>query len=110
MWFRDKPANIDIIAVLKETYERQIALLQEQLSDARSDAQRHCERADAAADQLIKLIGLPAISRMGKAEAVISAEKLRNTQIRVARDDCFDDLPFGDEGGTFQTREEAEIR
>ena len=108
MWFQAKPANVDIIAILRETYERQIALLQEQLSDARADAQRHCDRADAAADQLIKLIGLPAISNQGKIEATMNAANVRTLQEKVARENCFDDMPF-DGQGVFTSREEAEI-
>lgn len=106
MWFTHKVAKIDQTEVQREMYERVVALLQEQLADARSDAQRHCERADGALDHLIKLIGLPAVSRLGKIEAQAASDITKHHAEKIAREDPFDDLPF-DGSGTYKDKDEA---
>jgi len=114
-WFTRKPV-IDPVAVLKEShervqegYERQIALLQEQLADARADAQRHCERADHAVDYLYNKIGLQAISESGKRDAMEVAEHVRARAERVATFDPFEDRPFDSGEGVYSKIEEAII-
>lgn len=98
---------IDPIAVLKEVYEREIALLQEQLADARADAQRHCERADHAVDYLANRMGLQAISEAGKREAMEQAALVQRHAEKAARIDPFDDLPFESGDGVYSKRDEA---
>lgn len=109
LWSWTKPFKTSIIDTLRDTYERQIALLQEQLADARADAQRHCFRADAAVDRLIRMIGLPAISQAGKQEAVDAAERVRVHAESSMRADLFDDVDFATGNGTFKSREEAAL-
>lgn len=106
--FTRKPV-IDPIAVLKEVYEREIALLQEQLADARADAQRHCERADHAVDYLANRMGLQAISEAGKREANEQAALVRAHAEKAALVDPFDDHPFETGEGVYTRREEAII-
>lgn len=98
---------IDPIAILKDVYEREIALLQEQLADARADAQRHCERADHAVDYLANRIGLQAISAAGKAEAQEAVRRVTEHAEKAARIDPFDDLPFEGGDGIYSKRDEA---
>lgn len=107
MWFTHKVAKISIIEEQRALYERTIALLQEQLADARADAQRHCERADGALDHLIKLIGLPAVSRLGKIEAQQASDIVKHHAEKLSRQDMFEDLPFGDDDGTFKDKDQA---
>jgi hypothetical protein len=92
-------------------YERQVALLQEQLADARSDAQRHCERADRAVDELVKVYGLRAISNTGQREAAQRAERTEQIAERATQraDLLFEEVPFGDPRGRYRALEEASL-
>lgn len=109
MWFTSKAPKISIIDTLRDTYERQIALLQEQLADARADAQRHCDRADHAVDYLVNRVGLQAISAVGKQEAMENATKVQEHIARAQRVDPFEDLSFDAEEGSYKSREEAAL-
>ena len=109
MWFRDKLPNFSIIDTLRDTYERQIALLQEQLADARADAKRHCERADHAVDYLVNRVGLQSISAAGKLDAQASVRQIAERISKASRDDPFDDRAFDTGDGIFKTREEAAL-
>jgi len=109
MWFRDKLPNISIIDTLRDTYERQIALLQEQLADARADAKRHCERADHAVDYLVNRVGLQAISEVGKRQDEVSVQRITERLSKASRNDPFDDCAFDTGDGIFKTREEAAL-
>jgi hypothetical protein len=105
-WFKNK---IDAVAILKDTYERQIALLQEQLADARADAQRHCDRADHAVDYLVNPVGLQAISAVGKREAAETTQRVVEHMEKTSRVDLFDDCSFEDGTGAYKSREEAAL-
>lgn len=81
----------------KEGFERQVALLQEQLADARTLATYQSQRADAACDELLRHLGLRAISNAG-----LDAEdrRVRNAMSlsAVTADDPLDDHPFSTPG------------
>jgi hypothetical protein len=109
LWFQHKLAKISIIDTLRDTYERQIALLQEQLADARSDAKRHCERADHAVDYLVNRVGLQAISAAGKRQDEASVQRVTERLSKASRIDPFDDCAFDTGDGMFKSREEAAL-
>lgn len=92
-------------------YERQIELLQSQLLNARAEAQRHCDRADAAVDELVKRIGLRAISDQGKQEEAQRAAHTEQIAEHAAQraDLMFEEVPFGDPRGRYKTQAEASI-
>jgi len=107
-WFSKTPS---VVEVLHDHYERQIALFQEQLTDARGEAQRHCERADRAVDELVKLYGLNAISNLGQREAAqrAAASRQRADQATQRADLMFEEVPFGDPRGRYAKPEDAAL-
>lgn len=109
LWFQHNTPKISIIDTLRDTYERQIALLQEQLADARADAKRHCDRADHAVDYLVNRVGLQAISEVGKRQDEVSVQRVTERLSKVSRIDPFDDCAFDTGDGIFKSRDEAAL-
>lgn len=95
----------------RDHYERQLALLQEQLADARQEARDHRERADAAVDEIVKQRGLPAISAQSKRDAAGRAERTAALAEKavVRADLMFEEVPFGDPRGRYAKPEDASL-
>lgn len=96
----------DGYAAAKDAYERQIALLAEQVSDARAFAAAAVARADATFDQLAIRLGAQPVSA--------PALQLRHEAVRanmdrhgVVQEDAFEELELGAAGSAYQNAEAA---
>lgn len=96
----------DGVATTEALYERQVAVLTEQLADARALAQAESARCHAAVDHLLRAMGRAAISPAGQREEAARAERT----VRLARAlaaDPFEDQPIGTKGSRFAKIEDA---
>lgn len=84
--------------------ERTIALLQEQLADARADARHQSERADAACDLLLRHLGARAISAAGR-ESEVAEVRAVSRVAKAMNEDPLEDRPVGP-GTAYQSAED----
>lgn len=93
-----------------QNYERVVALLREELSDARQLAQAQAHRADSACDLLLGHLGVRAISLAGQqAEAERTEQHIRNVEAITALPDIDQEFPIGDPRGRYQSLAEAKL-
>lgn len=84
--------------------ERTVALLQEQLADARADARHQSERADAACDLLLRHLGARAISAAGR-ESEVAEVRAVSRVAKAMNEDPLEDRPVGP-GTAYQSAED----
>ena len=98
----------DGVLFTAEQYERQLAILREELIDCRRDRDAQQARADAACDLLLGHLGARAISLAGKQEEVERHERMdRGVRTLTTMMDPTEELPLGDPRGLFKSASEA---
>lgn len=92
----------------KENYERQLALLTEQLSEARATGEAANVRADAIFDQFMLKMGAQPVSRAAQTERheIVRASIDRHG---IMQENAFEEYPIGDERGSFKTYDDAAL-
>lgn len=95
-------------ATCKEQYERQVALLTEQLADARASERAAITRADNTFDQFMLKVGAQPVSA--------PAQQLRHDLVKeainrhgIVEPDAFEEFPLGDERGQYKTADDASL-
>lgn len=96
------------VAAASERYERQVALLTEQLADARANAEAANSRADATFDQLMLRIGSQPVSLAATTERREVVQKLMDRH-GVVEADAFEEYPLGDPRGRYKDADAARI-
>lgn len=93
-----------------QQFERVVALLREELSDARRLADTQSARADAAVDLLLGHLGARAISIAGQQVEEKRAERsLETVKTLTSVADVDEDLPYGDPRGRYASIKEAAL-
>lgn len=92
----------------KEAYERQLALLTDQLADARTVATAANARADATFDQFMLRAGAQPVSLAAQTERhdIVKATIDRHG---IVQENAFEEYEIGDERGVFKTYEAAAL-
>ncbi len=93
---------------VRELYERQLAILREEIIDLKADRNNQAMRADAACDLLLQHLGTRAISRIGVEEEAAAARNASRFSADLSRDPT-DDLPIGTKGSLYEREEDAGI-
>jgi len=93
-----------------QDFERVLAILREELADARTLSGSQAHRADAAVDLLLGHLGTRAISLEGERREVERSDRhIKAVQQLTAIPDPTDDLPYGHPLGTFGSEKEARL-
>lgn len=91
-----------------QDFERILAVLREELADARRDAAGQSHRADAACDLLLGHLGARAISLEGEKKEVERQERhIESVKSLVNIPDPTDELPYGHPQGLYSSEKEA---
>lgn len=89
-------------------FERVLAVLREELADARADRDKQLVRGDAACDLLLQHLGARAISLVGQAQEERRAERnARAVRTFSALPDPTDELPYGHPDGLYASERDA---
>jgi len=93
-----------------QDFERVLAVLREELGDARADAANQAHRADAAVDLLLGHLGERAISIAGEVRETERSERhIKAVQQLSTMPDPTDELPYGHPLGRFTSEREAAL-
>jgi len=91
-------------------FERVLAILREEMADARRERDYQSSRADSACDLLLQHLGARAISLAGKQEEVDRVDrKIRVVEKLASIPDPTEDLPYGDPRGQFKSAKDAAL-
>lgn len=91
-----------------QEFERVLAILREELADARTLAHEHAARADAACDLLLGHLGARAISSVGIQREVDAQERqVKTVKGLLAMPDPTEDLPYDHPDARYKSDAEA---
>lgn len=96
------------VAATKEVYERQVALLTEQLAESRAQTEAANSRADATFDQLMLRVGSQPVSLAATTERHNVVKSIMDRH-GVVEPNAFEEFPLGDTRGSYKDADAARL-